>query len=134
MGRRHAHALMPLNDNEHLDSGRTTVLPPKTNEGCIKRIIIFATSMLCSAFPAVACSFDTDCEVGSKCAKTRGALYGVCVGGLFPGNRYNQVPVYDPLDLDESVGNTCTFDIDCGISNKCVKELGSIDGVCMRTR
>lgn len=81
---------------------------------------------------SLACSFDTDCEVGSKCVKARGSIYGVCKGGLFPGNKNDDEPVYAPLDLDKTYGNTCQFNIDCGISNVCVKSRGSIYGVCMK--
>ena len=83
--------------------------------------------------PAQACAYDTDCSVGSKCVKSRSSLYGVCAGGLFPGNSNDRQPVYDPLDLNRSTGNTCSFDIDCGISAKCVKGSG-IYGVCMPNR
>ena len=92
--------------------------------------VFFALAIM----PTLACEFDLDCEIGSRCAKRSGALVGVCVGGMFPGNRNDRVPVYDPLDLDQTVGNTCSFDIDCGISNKCVKSSYSIDGVCLRRR
>tara|TARA_B100000575_G_C23002110_1_gene577413 strand:+ start:163 stop:465 length:303 start_codon:yes stop_codon:yes gene_type:complete len=78
-----------------------------------------------------ACSFDLDCSIGSKCIKAYGAIYGVCGGGLFPGNSNDSEPVYDPLDLDGTYGNTCSFDLDCGITNKCVKDGNSIYGVCM---
>ncbi len=81
---------------------------------------------------SLACSFDTDCEVGSKCVKAPGSIYGVCKGGLFPGNENDDEPVYAPLDLDGTYGNTCQFDTDCGISNVCVKSGGSIYGVCMK--
>ena len=47
---------------------------------------------------ALACSFDTDCNPGSKCVKARGAIYGVCMGGISPGNKYDREPVYSPLD------------------------------------
>jgi len=85
-----------------------------------------------SASAALACQFDTDCEVGSRCVK-RGGIYGICAGGLFPGNSNDRVPVQDPLDLNQTVGNTCTFDIDCGPGNRCAKGSG-IGGVCVRGR
>ena len=100
----------------------------------MKTLPIIVTALLFSAGPAFACSFDTDCEVGSRCVKRGGGLYGICAGGLFPGNRNDQVPVYDPLDIDRSVGNTCSFDVDCGVSNKCLKSSDSIEGVCVRGR
>lgn len=81
-----------------------------------------------------ACSFDTDCQVGSKCVKSRGNIYGICVGGMNPGNNNDRTPVIDPLDLDRSYGNTCSFDTDCGVSNKCFKEQGYIKGVCVKGR
>ena len=99
---------------------------------------------------ALACSFDTDCNVGSKCVKQGGNLYGVCVGGLNPGNAYDRQPVYDPLDMNRgssrtgstgdsrkrqdsngTYGDTCSFDLDCGVSGKCVKKSGSLYGTCM---
>ena len=79
-----------------------------------------------------ACSFDTDCQPGSVCLKASGALYGVCAGGLFPGNKYDEEPVRSLTDPNETYGNTCSFDIDCGPGSKCVKSSGAIEGVCMR--
>ncbi len=83
---------------------------------------------------ALACSFDTDCQPGSRCVKSPGSIYGVCVGGISPGNRNDRVPVYDPLDLNGTYGNTCSFDTDCGPGSVCVKSPGSIYGTCMRRR
>lgn len=80
---------------------------------------------------ALACSFDTDCQPGSRCLKADGSLYGVCVGGLSPGNSNDRRPVYAPMDLNRTYGNTCSFDTDCGIGSKCVKEAGSINGICI---
>jgi len=40
-------------------------------------------------------------------------------------------PVEAPLDLDGTYGNTCSFDLDCGISNNCFKD-GGIYGVCVK--
>ncbi len=35
---------------------------------------------------AFACEFVNDCSPGSKCIKENGQLYGVCIGGISPGN------------------------------------------------
>jgi hypothetical protein len=82
---------------------------------------------------ATACSFDTDCNPGSKCAKARGDIYGVCVGGISPGNKNDSQPVYAPLDVNGTYGNTCSFNTDCGPGSVCVKQ-GGIEGACMRGR
>jgi hypothetical protein len=60
--------------------------------------------LLIAAAPAMACSFDTDCSPGTKCVKGTG-IYGVRVGGLFPGNSNDRLPVFDPLDPNRTVGN-----------------------------
>jgi len=80
-----------------------------------------------------ACSFDTDCNPGSKCAKASGSIYGVCLGGISPGNNNDSQPVQSPLDPNKTYGNTCSFDTDCGQGSQCIKQ-GGIKGVCMRGR
>jgi hypothetical protein len=97
----------------------------------MKRIATIAIAALLSASPAFACMFDTDCGIGSVCLKSSGSIYGICAGGLSPGNRHDRAPVYAPLDINRSYGNTCSFDLDCGIGAQCVKSSGSIHGVCM---
>ena len=79
-----------------------------------------------------ACQFDTDCNPGSKCLKASGSLYGVCGGGIRPGNSNDNKPVYSPQDTNRTYGNTCSFNTDCGPGSKCVKSSGSITGVCMK--
>jgi hypothetical protein len=81
---------------------------------------------------AVACSFDTDCSPGSRCIKSPGNIYGVCMGGLFPGNKNDSTPVYAPTDPNRTYGNTCTFDTDCGPGSKCLKGSG-IEGTCIKS-
>ena len=93
-------------------------------------IIALALSVGISA-DALACSFDTDCEIGNICLKKSGSFYGVCAGGMSPGNRSDRQPVYSPLDTNHTTGNTCQFDIDCGLGSSCVKGRGMIDGVCV---
>jgi len=102
----------------------------------MKAIIFFAiflTGILIQG-PVAACQFDTDCNPGSKCIKKRGSIYGVCVGGIAPGNRNDKKPVYAPLDPHKTYGDTCQFDTDCGPGSKCVKRRGSIYGTCMKKR
>lgn len=81
---------------------------------------------------AIGCQFDTDCQPGSNCIKSVGQIYGICIGGSMPGNRYDSEPVYAPLDLNRTYGNTCQFDVDCGPGSKCTKSSGSINGTCIR--
>lgn len=101
------------------------------------RILLAVAIVLLPAIwvsPADACSFDTDCEIGSKCLKSSGSLYGVCVGGQWPGNRWDREPVYDPLDPNRTYGKTCQFNTDCGPGSVCAKTSGALNGVCLRAR
>lgn len=94
---------------------------------------LFLTILFSSiALVVFACSFDTDCEVGSKCLKSTGSIYGVCAGGMSPGNSNDRQPVEAPLDINHTYGNTCSFDTDCGPGSKCMKSNGNIYGVCMK--
>ena len=83
---------------------------------------------------SLACEFDTDCSPGSQCVKATGEIYGVCQGGVSPGNSNDQQPVYSPLDPNHTAGNTCSFDTDCGPGSQCVKSEGAIQGVCLPQR
>ncbi len=99
------------------------------------RNLIFVTILSCFLFTAqqvLACQFDTDCNPGSKCLKSSGSLYGVCAGGISPGNKNDNKPVYSPRDTNRTYGNTCSFSTDCGPGSVCVKGGGSIRGVCLK--
>lgn len=96
---------------------------------------LIATSLLAGLAiisPALACQFDTDCDPGNKCLKMSGQIYGVCYGGISPGNSRDREPVYSPTDPSGSYGNTCQFDTDCGPGNRCAKPAGKIYGVCLK--
>jgi hypothetical protein len=95
----------------------------------MKKIILLLLVSFSSL--SFACSFSTDCSVGSQCVKSSGSLYGYCVGGMFPGNDYDRVPAYNPFDLSGKQGNTCSFDLDCGVRGNCVKSGGNLNGTCM---
>lgn len=100
----------------------------------LKAWVVAAVFGMTLATGSMACSFDTDCSVGSKCVKAQGAIYGICTGGLFPGNSNDQKPVYSPLDVNRTLGDTCSFDTDCGPGSQCVKESGHIYGACYSRR
>ena len=82
---------------------------------------------LCS-HSALGCQFNTDCNPGSVCLK-RGGLYGVCAGGLNPGNSNDNVPTYNPIRPMNRDGATCQFSYQCGPGGVCLKGSG-IYGVC----
>lgn len=100
---------------------------------CVLIGILAVTITGAFATSAFACSFDTDCQPGSKCLKASGSIYGVCVGGISPGNSNDQQPVTAPLDVNGTYGNTCSFNTDCGPGSVCVKA-GGIYGTCMKGR
>ncbi len=94
-----------------------------------KLVTIIVMAFPIAAFP---CSFDADCEVGSKCLKRELSIYGVCYGGMSPGNNNDRQPVRSYLDINRTYGNTCSFDTDCGPSSVCAKPNGQIYGVCLK--
>lgn len=80
---------------------------------------------------AMACLFTTDCSPGSQCVKSSGQVLGMCTGGTFPGNRYDQKPYSSPFDPNCTVGKTCSFNVECGPGNHCAMGSG-LYGVCVR--
>jgi hypothetical protein len=97
----------------------------------LKFRIAAALALVLGSSQAIACSFDTDCSPGSKCVKGSGQVVGVCTGGNFPGNKYDQKPYTDPFDPNRTAGKTCSFNLECGPGSRCALGLG-IYGVCVR--
>lgn len=91
---------------------------------------LILTAIAFTSFSAFGCSFDTDCAPGNRCLKNGAALYGMCVGGLTPGNDYDSQPVYNPYQAGSQAGNTCSFSTQCGVGESCVKRWGALYGTC----
>lgn len=99
------------------------------------RIIVIAAIALLPV-PTLACSFDTECNPGSKCLKRSGQLEGVCAGGMFPGRptqNDQQARNRDPYQWNNRTeGQQCSFNTECGAGSMCLKEAGRLYGVCIR--
>ncbi len=100
----------------------------------ILAVLLVIMPMMMLPADSLACQFNTDCQPGSQCIKKAGSIYGVCMGGLSPGNTYDDKPVYAPLDINRTYGNTCQFNTDCGPGSVCAKSSGNIYGTCVRGR
>lgn len=98
------------------------------------RSILFALAIVCPS-AAFACSYDSDCSPGSKCVKDTAQPYGVCMGGMYPGNKNDMQPAPSYTNSDQQTyGDTCSLDSDCGPGLQCRKDTGALDGVCIRAR
>ena len=92
-----------------------------------KQILLWGAILMMSySYHAMACQFNSDCEIGSKCIKN-GGIYGYCMGGMYPGNSYDEQPA---TNLRGGGGHTCSFDLDCEIGYTCLKS--GLNGVCIR--
>ena len=80
---------------------------------------------------AGACAFDNDCSSGGKCVKDFGASYGVCYGGLRPGNDGDRRPGPQRGDPNHTAGNSCRVDVECGPKSACLVAPNSHEGVCV---
>lgn len=79
---------------------------------------------------ALACQFDTECMPGSSCVKSANGLFGVCAGGLSPGNANDRNPP-PRVDSSDKRGMPCSFDLECGIGGRCEKGT-LVKGVCVK--
>jgi hypothetical protein len=96
-----------------------------------RKVGLIAFVLALGGSQAIACAFDTDCSPGSRCVRSSGQVTGMCTGGNFPGNKYDQQPYTDPFDPNRTAGKTCSFNIECGQGSRCALGLG-IYGVCVR--
>ena len=55
-------------------------------------LLVSLLAGLLSSGAAVACQSDLDCSGGGKCLKDFGAFYGICYGGMRPGNDGDRRP------------------------------------------
>lgn len=92
---------------------------------------IIAILVVSASAVSVACSYDTDCGYGSQCLKSGYSQYGICAGGQNPGNNSDRVPVRESGYSNEMVGNTCSYDAQCGYGHSCAKSNYNSQGVCM---
>lgn len=76
---------------------------------------------------ASACSSTLDCDLGSKCIKPSGSMYGYCMGGMNPGNSYDAEPA---TDFGGGGGWTCSSNFDCELGYQCAKS--GMQGVCIK--
>jgi hypothetical protein len=93
-------------------------------------MIVLLIALALAATESHACQFDTDCSVGSVCLKRGYNMYGVCAGGMQPGNSYDRIPTYNELQPQRNSGGTCQFDVQCGPGGSCVKSGFNMLGVC----
>jgi len=101
----------------------------------MKQIITLLTILLFSN-TALACMSDYDCGYGNKCIKPAGSisLSGTCITPTdqfgnrdFNSSYDNWGSGYGPTNV-----NGCSFDIDCPIGFKCLKQVGALEGICSR--
>jgi hypothetical protein len=90
-------------------------------------VVPMLTILSLSLNTASACQFNTDCDVGSKCIKRSGSLYGYCMGGMNPGNTYDRQPA---TDIRGGGGWTCSFNTDCDPGYVCAKS--GLQGTCVK--
>ncbi|MEJ6010152.1 hypothetical protein [Novosphingobium aquae] len=93
-----------------------------------------AIALILAPATALACNFNTDCNIGSKCMKQAGRLEGVCVGGMSPGEppRENRDPYKWRDTSRKESGAQCSFNTDCEVGSMCLKESGRMYGVCIK--
>ncbi len=72
-----------------------------------------------------------DCEIGNQCVIVTNNDYGVCIGGRSPGNSNDERPIKIKGDLDETFGDVCENNMDCGPRSFCEMRFAvGREGVC----
>lgn len=88
--------------------------------------LFFSTNLL-------ACYSDYQCGYGNVCVKPEGSysLQGVCITPVDEfGNKDYGVPMnqeFGPRDIEG-----CSWNTDCEIGFKCLKEAGQLEGICVK--
>lgn len=102
----------------------------KQKEYKMKNLIL--TICLILPKPVIACWYDIDCDIGFTCVKDSGYEEGVCVG-----KKYRNTPPNDssyPKEpkgyWNKNKGNSCSYDAQCDVGEKCLKSDFSLYGVC----
>ncbi len=78
---------------------------------------------------AIACEFDSDCELGSRCARQPGSMSGSCAGGTLPAGPHQRGA--DPFDRGTHAASACSSDAECGFGGQCRKEDQKPIGTCV---
>ena len=94
-----------------------------------KYVLIAAMTVVGASGYVHACSFNTDCNPGSKCLKKVGQIYGACVGGMSPGRSSNNI--YNNPYGNSKKGDKCSYNTDCDPGSRCLKESGKMYGACL---
>lgn len=97
----------------------------------MKYLIIFTCLFSTNLF---ACYSDTDCGVGNVCVKPQDSysISGTCITPVDEHGNQD----FDIQFEEEGIGprevQGCSFNTDCDVGFKCMKEAGQLDGICVQ--
>jgi hypothetical protein len=98
----------------------------------MKKNIMITLVLFALLMPNLAnsCIVSDDCHVGSFCLKIKDNVIGFCLGGMFPGNRFDLNPFINNYD-SSGKGKTCILTEDCSPDLDCYKGDYEVLGVCL---